>query len=143
MAVKRQGAWSGIKPRKQPNGRLLWPRDAVFRAAGLVADGDSAAVDLRPWLAFLEANGLPGDDAALRGAGVRMLSHCGDKGRDAAYLLDEGALVSDVVMAYGDRLDGSLKRMGPADRRRALMTLRFIAETCSAFLDADELKVTR
>lgn len=29
LAVARRGHWCGIRPRKLPNGRLLWPREQV------------------------------------------------------------------------------------------------------------------
>lgn len=30
-ALCRQGHWLGLRPQKLPNGRLLWPADAVER----------------------------------------------------------------------------------------------------------------
>lgn len=33
-AFQRHGHWRGIVPRRQPNGRLLWPAQAVLQACG-------------------------------------------------------------------------------------------------------------
>ena len=121
-------------PRKLPNGRLLWPRDAVLRASGLVPEGDSGPVDLRAWLAFLDGVGLPTDDAGLRAAGVRLLAHDEDKGRDSAYMLDDMALLMGLVVSFTARLDAVLGTMSAADGRQAILTLRFITDSLSEFL---------
>jgi hypothetical protein len=36
-AVWRKGHFCGLKPARLPNGRLLWPADAVARITGRVA----------------------------------------------------------------------------------------------------------
>lgn len=33
-SLQRHGHWRGVAPRKQPNGRLLWPAVAVYEALG-------------------------------------------------------------------------------------------------------------
>lgn len=133
-SVQRHGSWEGIVPRKLPNGRLLWSRDAVLRASGLVPEGDSGPVDLRPWRAFLDSAGLPIDDAGLLAVGVRLLAHKADRSRDAAYMLDDLALLMGLVVSFGARLDAVLGTMSAADARQAILTLRFITESLSDFL---------
>jgi len=34
LAVSRRGHWNGIRPKKLPNGRLLWPREQVEALLG-------------------------------------------------------------------------------------------------------------
>lgn len=133
-SVQRHGSWEGIVPRKLPNGRLLWPRDAVLRASGLVPDGDSGPVDLRAWRAFLDSAGLPIDDSGLLAVGVRLLTHKADKGRDPAYMLEDLALLMGLVLSFGARLDAALGAMSAANGRQAILTLRFITESLSDFL---------
>jgi hypothetical protein len=134
---KRKGHWDGVIPVKLPNGRLLWNRDDILRAEGIVLVDGPLPVDIRVWLSFVEEAGLPVEDTGLRAIGLRLLNHNTDKGRDPAYMLDELVLLAELNTAFADRLDSVLKNMTPADLRRAHMMLRFIVGTLSAFFDED------
>lgn len=142
-ALQRHGTWEGIKPRKLPSGRLLWPRDEVLRVAGFVPEGgpksksNSNSTDIRVWLAFLDSTGLPTDDPTLQIAGARLLNERADLQRDASYALDELALLWGFVQSFTSRLDQVFHLLTPADQRHALRTLQYINQTLTGLVASD------
>lgn len=133
--LKRHGHWDGAVPVKLSNGRLLWPRDAILRAAGFAPDGASAPVDIRAFNACLEAFGLPEDDATLRAFGARSLLHEADHGRDPSYMLDELTYLLESGNAAVSRLVALSSAMDPKDGQRSQTLARLIAETWSSALE--------
>lgn len=140
---KRHGNWEGVVPSKLPNGRLLWARDEILRAAGLVQLRGAGAVDIRVFLECLEAFGLPTDDAALCAFGARALCHDADHRRDAAYMLEELAFHVEAGMAAASRLEASLNNMSATDIQRAQSHARMMAGTWSWLLSDEFTENTR
>lgn len=120
-AFRRHGSWKGIKPRKQPNGRLLWSRDAVFAAVGLHKQGSTVA-DLRPGLAFAETQGLPADDGAIQALLLALVGKAPDE-RPAAHLLDDAVLIQQILDAHLHRLARKWQDLTPIEQAQALRQL--------------------
>lgn len=121
-AVKRHGDWQGIKPRKQPNGRLLWPRDAVLAAAGLRRKG-TTQIDLRPLLALFASHGLPSNDPAIQAAAVYLLNPQDDPKRQIESTSDDLVAFTQIVAAQVSRLDQAFERMASIQRQHDLQAL--------------------
>jgi len=127
---KRSGHVDGVKPRKQPNGRLLWPREAVFASVGLHKQGSTVA-DLRPGLAFAETQGLPVDDGAIQSLLLALAGKAPDE-RPAAHLLDDAVLIQQIIDAHLHRLARKWQDLTPIEQAQAQRQL----EQCKAELEA-------
>ena len=127
---KRHGHWDGVSPVKLPNGRLLWNRDDILRAEGIVPADGPQPVDVRVWLAFVREAGLPVDDSMVR-LGVALLTEQADVKRNPAHTVDEFELIGQVMRALMARFDSVRAGLTEGDRRRADDLRRFIADTVS------------
>ena len=125
---KRHGHWDGVSPVKLPNGRLLWNRDDILRAEGIVPADGLRAVDVRVWRAFVEETGLP-VDASMIQVGVAMLTEQADVKRNPAHTVDEFELIGQAIRALMARFDSVRASLTESDRRRADDLRRFIADT--------------
>ncbi|MBT9527081.1 MAG: hypothetical protein IV105_17630 [Rhizobacter sp.] len=125
---KRKGHWKGVVPSKLPNGRLLWNRDDILRAEGLVPADGPQPVDVRVWLAFIEEIGLPVEDRDVR-TGVALLTEQVDTKRNPAHMVDEFELSAQFARGLMARFTQVESNLSEADRRRADDLRRFIAET--------------
>lgn len=123
---KRHGHWDGAVPVKLPNGRLLWNRDDILRAEGLVPDAGPQPVDVRVWLAFVEETGLSVEDRDVR-IGVAILTEQADATRDPAHTVDEFELIAQATRALMARFNQVQATLTDADKRRADDLRRFIA----------------
>ena len=121
-SVKRLGHWQGIKPRKQPNGRLLWPRDDVLAAAGQRRKG-TTQIDLRPLLALFGSHGLPAGDAAIQAAAGELLNPHDDPKRQIESTSDDLVAFAQIVAAQVSRFDRAYERMAPLQRQHDLQAL--------------------
>lgn len=125
---KRKGHWNGVVPAKLPNGRLLWNREDILRAEGLVPADGSQPVDVRVWLAFVEEAGLPVEDRDVR-IGVAFLTEQADTTRNPAHAVDEFELIAQSSRALMARFNQVQSNLTEADKRRADDLRRFIADT--------------
>lgn len=125
---KRHGNWDGAVPTKLPNGRLLWNKDDILRAEGIVSANGPHPVDVRVWLAFVEETGLPLEDRDVR-IGVAFLSEQADTQRNPAHTVDEFELLAQGARALMARFNGVQAGMTDADKRRTDALRQFIAET--------------
>lgn len=125
---KRHGHWDGVSPVKLPNGRLLWNRDDILRAEGIVPADGPQSVDVRVWLAFVEEAGLPVDDLMVR-VGVALLTERADVKRNPAHTVDEFELIGQAIRALMARFDAVRAGLTEGDARRADGLRQFIADT--------------
>ena len=125
---KRHGNWDGAVPIKLPNGRLLWNRDEVLRAEGIVSANGPRPVDVRVWLAFVEETGLPVEDRDLR-IGVAFLTEQADTQRNPAHTVDEFELIAQGTRALMARFSQVQANLTDPDSRRTDALRRFIADT--------------
>lgn len=61
VAVSRNGAYRGVRPRK-PGNRLLWPRAETMALAGLHATNHRTVIDLRATAPWFDSLQIPADD---------------------------------------------------------------------------------
>lgn len=127
---RRSGQWDGAIPIKLPNGRLLWRKDDILRAEGLVPVDGPQPVDVRVWLAFVEEAGLP-VDASMIQVGVAMLTEQADLKRNPAQAVDEFELIAQGARALMARFNQVQGNLTAADKRRADDLRSFIADTVS------------
>lgn len=127
---RRYGHWDGVVPVKLPNGRLLWKKDDILRAEGIVPADGPQPVDVRVWLAFVEETGLPVEDRDLR-IGVALLTEQADTQRNPAHTVDEFELIAQASRALIARYEQVKSGLSETDRRRADDLRRFIADTVS------------
>lgn len=117
--VARKGHWKGLIPRKQPNGRLLWPRDEALRALGfdtLATDPD--VVDRADVLEFFRDRGLPVDDPITKACADALCGRYAGKGYEGAACDDLGA-VQAIAAASCSRVSSTLARISLTDLKHA------------------------
>jgi hypothetical protein len=133
--VKRNGHWKGHQPRKQPNGRHLWPRDAL-QACGLIPQqGTTTTVDVRAVLPWLEARALPADDAVTLAVAVALVNPRKATDRPPVAHVEDAAALADIVNAHVDRLESD-KRLTGAQRHDAELALaRALARASNSLPD--------
>lgn len=125
---KRKGHWGGVVPIKLPNGRLLWNRDDILRAEGIVPADGPQPVDVRVWLAFVEEAGLSVEDRDVH-IGVALLTEQADTTRNPAHAVDDFELIAQGARALMARFNQVRGNLTEADKRRADDLRRFIADT--------------
>lgn len=125
---KRYGHWGGVVPVKLPNGRLLWKKDDILRAAGLIPEGGPYPVNVSAWLAFVEETGLPVEDRDLL-IGRALLTEQVDAQRNPAHTVDEFELIAQAARALMARFKTVREGLSESDLRRASDLRRFIADT--------------
>jgi hypothetical protein len=110
--LQRHGNYKGAVPRKQPNGRLLWPRDQMLKAAGRSADGSLMTTPANAAIYFFEGKNLDMSDPVLHEAVFQLLSkETKPEQHDFGQMLTESAMVGTIVSAFCHRLKGSIGHM--------------------------------
>ncbi len=127
---KRHGHWDGVVPVKLPNGRLLWDKDEILLAEGIVRADGPQPVNVCAWLAFVEETGLPLEDRDIR-IGVALLTEKADRTRNPAHVVDEFELVAQATRALIARYEQVQAELSASDSRRVDDLRRFISDAVS------------
>jgi len=133
-AIHRAGHWRGLRPRKQPNGRLIWPRREVLDALGLV-DIDHHAPGVRAGAALIEAAGGVVTPETMRTLAA-VLTPLGDGGDHTPW--DAITWLAETAMATCQGCDAQA-RVSRHYARTAATSMRAIADdllACADSLDA-------
>lgn len=124
--LHRRGSWRGVRPARGTNGRLVWPREAVYRVTGAVPGRDDMSQGELAICELLDEAGVELDAGGW--AVIQVLFAGVDRGRDPDQTADDCRAFVWLAVRLSDKIDAALPGMTGAAKGRVLKDVQFIRQ---------------